>query len=102
MSAPSHVGHLALVAFAALVALVALSPLSLGGCGRRDDGSIAADPDAKLRAGFPVIYVAPPVPTNPGAPAPSNPLAMNALKHDAPASRYGCVVTPIYAAIEVA
>lgn len=61
----------------------------LAGCGRRDDGSISADPDAKLHAGFPVVYAAPPPPVDVGSPVPSqqaNPLAMNALKHDGPAA----------------
>jgi len=65
--------------------------LTVTACGRRDDGSISADPDAKLHAGFPVVFAAPPPSPDPGAPSPSpsNPLAMNALKHDGPAPPAG-------------
>ena len=69
--------------------LVSLSSLSLAltllaGCGRRDDGKISADPDAKLQPGMPKIYLAPvPGPAEPAQLPPPNPLAMN-LKHDGP------------------
>lgn len=88
MSALSHVREAAIVA--ALLAMVT-------GCGRRDDGRISADPDAKLHAGFPVVFVAPPAPApdlGAPSPSPSNPLAMNALKHDGPASPAGAVAAP--------
>lgn len=83
--------HSLVAALATLLALTAT--LTLTACSRRDDGSIAADPDAKLHAGFPVIYMAPLASPEPPTPSisPSNPLAMDALKHDAPAPPAGAV-----------
>ena len=54
------------------------------GCGRRDDGSISAEPEQKVQPGIPTIFMAPKSERrSPGAPA-RNPLAMP-LKHDGPA-----------------
>lgn len=82
----------ALAPLLALTTTLTLTTLTLTACSGRDDGTIAADPDTKLHAGFPVVFAAPPPALEPGAPSPSNPLAMNAFKHDAPPPPAGAAV----------
>lgn len=84
---------------AVLVTLLALTA-TLTACGRRDDGSIGADPDTRLHAGFPVVFAAPPPALDPGAPSPSNPLAMNAFKHDAPPPPAGAAAKSLAAPVD--